>query len=113
MASPEHVLQKQINNLLSLYKIMHFAVPNGGLRNLKVAKKLKDEGVLAGVSDLIIVLQGRVVFVELKTKTGVQSVSQKVFQKNVEALGHTYLIWRSFEDCLDFIKKIQKGIDFF
>ena len=33
-----------------------FAVPNGGQRNALVAAKLKDEGVTAGVADLLVQL---------------------------------------------------------
>ena len=33
-----------------------FAIPNGGLRNIKVATKLKAEGVLAGVPDLFLAI---------------------------------------------------------
>ena len=31
-----------------------FAIPNGGLRNIRVARKLKSEGVKPGVSDLFL-----------------------------------------------------------
>ena len=34
-----------------------FAVPNGGLRNVVVAKKLKAQGVRAGVPDLFLLVQ--------------------------------------------------------
>jgi hypothetical protein len=34
--------------------VMIFAIANGGYRSIKTAKRLKDEGVLAGVPDLFI-----------------------------------------------------------
>ena len=40
---------------LDLHKINWFHVPNGGDRNLLVAKKLKAQGVKKGVPDIIIV----------------------------------------------------------
>ena len=69
-----------------------FAVPNGGniKLNLMQGAALKREGLLAGVSDLIIVLQNRMVFAELKNPNGKgrQSDSQKQFEKEIEKLCH-------------------------
>lgn len=110
MKKEEHYLQVAIHNLLTFYKIVHFAVPNGSLRNVKVARALKAEGVMAGVSDLVIVLPNRIVFVEIKNgKKGVQSDAQKEFQQTVEGLGFEYVIFRTIDDCQDFIKKLING----
>lgn len=48
----EHEIQKAIITRLKLAKMLCFAVPNGGSRNLKEAVKLKKEGVLKGVKAL-------------------------------------------------------------
>lgn len=96
-----------------------FAVPNGG--NVKLTLKqgawLKKEGLLSGVSDLIIVLQNRVVFAELKNPngTGRQSENQKQFEREVVARGHEYLIWESWAEVETFVnvEKKNKGyLDF-
>lgn len=102
----EFELQKQIIQFLRLNHFFCFAIPNGGSRNKIEAFHLKQSGVLAGASDIVILLKGgRCVFVELKDgKTGRQSDTQKVFQKNVESLGFQYLLWRSFDDCVSFVK---------
>lgn len=106
MKKEEHYLQVAIHNLLSKYKIFHFSVPNGGLRRVSVARALKAEGALAGVSDLIILFPNEAIFIEVKNgKKGVQSDSQKTFQKIVEKYGFQYIIWRNLDDCIDFIKK--------
>ena len=108
MKHQEHYLQVAIHNLLTFYKIAHFAVPNGGLRDIRVAKSLQAEGALSGVSDLILVLPKRIVFVEVKNgKKGVQSDSQKEFQNTVESMGFEYFIWRNIDDCYNFINKIK------
>ena len=60
--------------------------------------KLKATGLVAGVSDLIIIQPKRVIFVEVKTKTGTQQKTQIDFQKTVTALGFEYLIVRSLEE---------------
>ena len=103
----EDNLQRTIIRYLRLKRILVFAVPNGGSRNAREAHNLKLSGVLAGVSDLIILMQKRAVFVELKTDKGRQSEYQKKFQQDVEGLGFEYLIWRSLDDCIKFINSID------
>ena len=102
----EDNLQRTIIRYLRLKGIMVFAVPNGGSRNVREAHNLKLSGVLAGVSDLIILMQKRAVFVELKTDKGRQSEYQKKFQQDVESLGFEYLIWRSLDDCIKFVNNL-------
>ena len=75
-----------------------FSVPNGGTRNTREAMRLVSTGMRAGVSDLIILLPNRCIFVEVKTATGVQSKKQKEFAKIVKALGFEYLLVRSLAD---------------
>lgn len=109
MKKEEHYLQVAIHRLLTYARVFHFAIPNGGARNLKVAMSLKAEGVLAGASDLVLVLEKRIVFVELKNgNVGRQSEHQKSFQNEVEKRGFEYVIWRNIEDCEDFLKKINQ-----
>ena len=82
-----------------------FAVPNGGSRNLYEAKNMKESGTLAGVADLVIVGNGgKVLFVEMKAGKNKQEDSQVLFQKNVEKLGHKYIICRSKEQ---FMKEVD------
>ena len=75
-----------------------FAVPNGGTRNLKEAMTLKATGTLSGVSDLIVLLPNKILFIEVKTDIGTQSKEQKNFQERVEKLGFEYHLVRSLED---------------
>jgi hypothetical protein len=82
-----------------------FSVPNGGMRNKIEAMKFKATGLLAGVSDLIILQPNRTIFLEVKTSTGTQSAVQKEFQKKVEALGFEYLLVRSLEECQNQLNK--------
>jgi len=75
-----------------------FAVPNGGLRNKREAIKLKATGLKAGVSDLIVLMENRCIFVELKIDKGVQSDKQKEFEIIVKALGFEYFIVKSLQE---------------
>lgn len=62
-------------------KLIIFAVPNGGSRNLYEAKNMKKSGTLKGVADLVIVgNNGRVLFVEMKAGKNKQEDSQVIFQ---------------------------------
>ncbi len=67
----EHNHQRVVVNFLAFMEargkiVAFFAVPNGGSRNAREAKNLKLEGVRAGVSDLVVVLKNRVLFIEMK-----------------------------------------------
>ena len=75
-----------------------FSVPNGGTRHIAEAVKLKATGMRAGVSDLIVVLDSKVLFIELKTDTGKQSDKQKEFQEIVTNLNHEYILIRNEEE---------------
>lgn len=78
-------------------KCVIFSVPNGGSRNLLEAKRLKATGLKAGVSDLIVLMPERCIFIEMKTEKGYQSDKQKEFEQSVKDLGFEYHLIRSFE----------------
>lgn len=73
-----------------------FGVPNEAtFRNRPYFANI---GTLTGVSDLICVLPNKIMFIEMKSKTGRQSVEQKNFQHHIEELGFNYHIIRSFDE---------------
>jgi len=55
-------------------------------------------GVRKGCSDLIVVLKGKVLFIEMKTPKGKQSPEQIDFQRSVEAMGYEYYVVRSLDE---------------
>ena len=57
----------------------------------------KAMGVYEGVSDLELILQDRVIFIEVKTDVGKLSQAQKVFMAKVTTLGHTFIVIRTLE----------------
>lgn len=86
----------------------HFvmAVPNGNRNNPIQGHKYKMMGQMAGASDLILFLPERkVFFIELKNPNGKgrQSPSQREFEENVKAFGHSYVIWDSWQQVEQFI----------
>jgi len=80
-----------------------FAVPNGDKRSISVAKRLKAEGVVAGVPDICIVLPDeKCVWIEMKrTKGGRVSDEQKKIHKTIDGLGHTVIIGKGAKDASD------------
>jgi hypothetical protein len=79
-----------------------FSIPNGGYRNTAEAINLKRTGLIAGVSDLIVLIPNRCIFIEVKTEIGKQSTKQNEFQKHVQNLGFEYYLVRN----IDQFKKI-------
>ena len=91
----EETIQKEIINYCKLNNLLIFCVPNEATRN---NSKFIGMGVLSGVSDLVLILENRIIFVELKNHKGLQSENQKQFESRVLELGHQYVIIRSLED---------------
>lgn len=81
-----------------------FAVPNGGHRSKTEAAKLKAEGVVPGVSDLILLKSNRdfgALLIEMKTTASGsrQSDRQREWQAIVTSLGeYKYVVCRTIED---------------
>jgi len=86
-----------------------FAVPNGGTRNAREGQKLKRTGVVAGVSDLILLYDNYAILLEAKTETGVQSKKQKDWQEKVENQGLDYYLFRSLKEFKSIIKYVIYG----
>lgn len=89
-----------------------FAVPNGGTRDKKEMIWMLREGILPGAADLVICGdRGKILFVEMKTKTGKQNPHQKEFEAKVSELGFQYVVCRSLEDFMktvnEWVKKIR------
>jgi hypothetical protein len=86
-------------------KCLIFSVPNEG-KSAQEQMYKKMLGMKSGVSDLILVMPSRVVFVECKDDTGKQSENQKQFESDVTALGFEYWLVRSLDDFKARLKNI-------
>lgn len=85
-----------------------FAIPNGGSRDKITATKLKAEGVVAGVADIILLKSNRyygALCIEMKTADGRQTEKQKQWQKVAETTGNKYVVCRSLDDFMRIIKE--------
>lgn len=77
-----------------------FHVPNGGSRNVIEASKLKAMGVRAGVADIVVVIDGRAHFLELKSRKGRPSKDQLIARDLVELAGGVYEIAHGLDEAL-------------
>lgn len=78
-----------------------FAVPNGAKRDKIIGKRLREEGVLAGVADLILLKSNSAhgaLLIEMKTPKGRLSDVQKLWSKKIMANGYKYIVCRSFDE---------------
>lgn len=77
------------------------AIPNGSIRNPWTAKNLRDEGVLSGAPDLILLVPRHgyaSLCIEMKKPGGRQSESQKAFCKAATAFKNKYVVCYSLEE---------------
>ena len=109
-AVSEHQLQVAVRDYLALNAkpdVFCFAVPNAARRSLRLGAAMKREGLMPGVADLCILLaQGRVAWLEMKTHKGRQSIEQKGFEARCRRLGHPYAVAKSFEEAAAFLLKV-------
>ena len=74
-----------------------FAVPNGGQRNAREGARLKQGGVIPGVSDLILLVpRPHILLLELKIKGGKVSDAQKSWLAKAAGQGHATVVAYDF-----------------
>ncbi|KYC52662.1 MAG: VRR-NUC domain protein [Candidatus Methanofastidiosum methylothiophilum] len=102
---PEHQLQKSlfdyVNKVLPALRPFIFAIPNGGHRDVRVAKKLKAEGVTSGVWDIFVTLPNLIkhgLYIECKSGKNELTNNQEEFRANVAPVGYSFAECRSTED---------------
>ncbi len=113
----EHKLQSACVRWYRLQypKMRHnlFSVPNGGKRDAVTAAKMKEEGALAGVADLILLKSNRfygALLLELKTSKGRQSDSQKEWEQKIVNDDYKYVVVRSLDEFQREVKQYLNDI---
>lgn len=99
------------------YRGLLFAVPNGGRRDAVTGAKLKAEGVIAGVSDLIFLKRNSRycgLLIEMKKPKGKQSESQKEWERIINTSGEfKYVRCHSFDqfrhEVEEFLNDLEKN----
>ena len=96
-ASTKPQTESQIQKDYESIEPLFFSVANGGARNVWTAKIMKDEGVRAGVADLILLIPRHGfagLLIEMKTPDGKQSDSQKTFERLATHYKYKYVVVR-------------------
>lgn len=90
-----------------------FAVPNAARRSARNGAYMKDEGMLPGVADLILLKSNRfygALCVEMKKPGEYQRPVQKEWQKECEANGNKYIVVRSLDEFIKVVDNYLKDI---
>lgn len=123
MTSREHAIQSSFFELVRLYAQKDsrfgdiYATPNGGYRNKKTAKDLKDEGVMPGVLDVFVRYpSGRWhgMFIEFKrSKKEKPSEEQTKFAERSMSLGYICVLAWDAEDAFRAVRKYFDRPEYF
>lgn len=108
----EHDEQVALFAAVKLWKIPElqwlFAIPNGGARHPAVGRRMKDEGVRAGVWDIMLPVakQGyHGLFLEMKYGDNKLSPKQEEFGEFVQLQGYCIRVAYSWEQALEILKE--------
>jgi hypothetical protein len=103
VADAQRAIVQALRVLLPRGSIVHHAANEvtSGDRRAKLRQAiLVGMGVFPGFADLIVLSGGRVLFLEVKSRTGRLSPSQVSFRDAVQAQGFAWALVRSVEDAL-------------
>lgn len=101
MCTPEAGVLAAILGLLAAEHVLAFRLNVGAMR---VGRRFVRFGV-PGMADVISFPRGRVLWIEAKApENGRQSAEQISFQQQVESVGHSYIVARSSDDVLAFLR---------
>jgi hypothetical protein len=101
----ESYVQLQILDYLALKGIFHYRNNSGGF--IHSNKHFCRFGAL-GSPDVVAVIKGRFVGIEVKTPTGRQSDHQKAFQENLSKAGGIYFLVRSLDEAVEAVEDAIK-----
>ena len=101
---PEDIVQIRILEWVRTVapEVRYFHPANGGHRSINEARKFKALGVVAGVSDLVFLARGIVVFCEVKAARGSVSAAQRKWASDMNALGFHWFVAKgdsAIDDC--------------
>lgn len=103
----EDDLQKNVIDFIRLQypSILAFHVPNGGKRNKWEAVRLKRQGVLAGVSDILLYWNGGFGAIELKVNQLIPSKTQEQFGKKLQSFGGRFALCNGIDSVQKTLKE--------
>ncbi len=103
----ESDIQRTILDYLTVKKIFHYRNNSGAMLGSYTSKRSGKKknwfmrfGAL-GSPDIVCVIGGQYIGIEVKGPEGKQSEHQKEFQENLKKAGGRYILARSLEDVID------------
>lgn len=104
-SSPERSIQVAVVKAVRKLNpaAVYHSVPNGGFRvHMHAVMKLKAEGLIPGVPDLLFLLppNGRAAYLELKAGKGRLSTQQKDFAERAESAGCLWACAHSLDEAM-------------
>lgn len=109
----EHEIQVKVVKYLKEHKIGHFAVPNGFIFNgdkqssARYINYMTAEGLKRGIYDIVLLLgNGNVAFLELKTEKGRPSEHQLKWQEWFNANGYKNKIAYGYDEAIEFVQSL-------
>lgn len=105
----EEVEQRIVVEYLELkgHKFSH--IPNSTYtKSWKVKMRNKEQGVRAGLPDLVAIVNNNLIWIEMKRKKGgVLSAAQKSWIEALEAAGQTVRVCKGAEEAIKFIQELE------
>lgn len=98
--TPEKAIQNEILNFLSAVGVYCWQVYNGAVYDTKrkVYRKPRSRHYIHGVADILGIINGRLLAIEVKTKTGRLSDEQRVFLRHINEQGGVGIVGRSAKE---------------
>jgi hypothetical protein len=106
-ASPEAALQRAVCEHLRLTArpgVLYFHPTNEGRRSVVTGANLKRMGMLPGMADLVVIMNGRTSFLELKATGEKPRDTQLAFAEQTLAAGCDYAVCDNINDALDMLR---------
>lgn len=103
MLSTEKETQKDIIQYLTLKGIFCYRQNSGAFKT--ESGGFYKMGVV-GAPDIVAVIKGRYIALEVKDAKGVQNDNQKRFQSSIEASGGIYRVIRSLDEVINLVKTL-------
>lgn len=107
---PEFRLQCAVADLLRLTvmpNVYWTALPFGEKRTLETGARLKRMGVRAGAGDILLLINGRAIMLELKVEKGRQSDTQRDTEEAWTVAKGLYFVARGYHAAREFLEMIE------
>jgi hypothetical protein len=98
LKATEHSTQSAILDYLTLVGVFHYRNNSGAMAGEYKGKKWFMRFGAVGSPDIVAVVDGRYIGIEVKGTGGKQSEAQKQFQEKLEKAGGRYILAYSLED---------------